>query len=338
MNKGGIMIVPGKWITIGKKGFSVDNIEKLLQYDVSGIRINTGHSTYEWIKSIVMKLAALSFPLDRVYLDIANTKPRIHIPEHGEIVIAQDECITIHKGDQNSNIYILPNHVCYFESLSKDEILYFGDGQIECTICDNTDSFITLRAKENATFSNNMAIGIVGKSISHFLITENEKKEINEILSQYPISLILSFVNSAEDVIYAKKLFPRAARVVPKIETENAVQNFCEIAKECDTVFVGRGDLALSTGIEKIGVIQQELVQKAHAVGCRIAIGTGILDSLKTQEIPSRAEIIDITNCCFQRVDYIVLTSETGGSKTPYKAIYYLDKTLEFLGEYHKHE
>lgn len=328
------MIIPGKWITIGKKGFSVDNIDELLLHNISGIRINTGHSTYEWIRSIVKKLASLSFPLDKVYLDIANAKPRIHIDDPGEIIIEKNEYLTIDKGKQSANIYISQDDVHFFESLTSEDILYFGDGQIECTISDNTKTSIILMAKEKVTISNNMAIGIVGKSISHFMVTENEKKEINRILSQYSISLILSFVNSINDVIYAKKLFPRAASLVPKIETENAVHNFYEIAKGCDIIFIGRGDLALSTGIEKIGVIQQDLIQQAHAVGCKVAVGTGVLDSLKTQEIPSRSEIIDITNCCFQKVEYIVLTSETGGSRTPYKAIYYLDKTLDFLRGY----
>ena len=87
----------------------------------------------------------------------------------------------------------------------------------------------------------------------------------------------------------------------------------------------------MSLGIEKIGIAQKELIEKAHCAGCKVALGTGTLDSLKTNAIPSRAEIIDITNSCLLGVDYIVLTSETGGSKTPYKAINHLEKTLSYL-------
>lgn len=77
--------------------------------------------------------------------------------------------------------------------------------------------------------------------------------------------------------------------------------------------------------------MQQNLINKAHQKGCKISVGTGTLDSLKWSEIPLRAEIIDITNSCLKGVDVIALTSETGGSKTPFKAINYLVKILDYI-------
>ena len=55
-------------------------------------------------------------------------------------------------------------------------------------------------------------------------------------------------------------------------------------------------------GIEKIGIIQKEIIQKAQKAGCKISIGTGTLDSLKWSQIPLRAEIIDITNSCLRKI------------------------------------
>ena len=56
---------------------------------------------------------------------------------------------------------------------------------------------------------------------------------------------------------WAKKVFPHAASVIPKIETGTAVSNIESILAQSDTIFVGRGDLGLSLGIEKIGIIQK---------------------------------------------------------------------------------
>ena len=109
-----------------------------------------------------------------------------------------------------------------------------------------------------------------------------------------------------------------------------------QILSQSDTIFIGRGDLALSTGIEKIGIVQKKLISIAQKVGCKISLGTGTLDSLKWSEIPLRAEIIDITNSCFEGIDYIALTSETGGSQIPFKSINFLKKILDYIKEVEK--
>lgn len=110
------------------------------------------------------------------------------------------------------------------------------------------------------------------------------------------------------------------------------MNNIENILTHSDTIFIGRGDLGLSMGVEKIGIVQKILISKAQKAGCKISLGTGTLDSLKWSEIPLRAEIIDITNSCLEEVDYIALTSETGGSFTPFKSIDFLKNTLDYIG------
>ena len=325
------MKVPQKWVTIGRRGFSVDNIEMLIPWNVSGIRINTGHSSFQWTYDIISRLNSLNYPMNQVLLDIGNTKPRLNMNNMDGIEVDHQMKITIYKNPINIENAVWLNNDDFFKIAQPNDIVYFGDGEMECIIDSVDMSKILLEAITPGKISKGMSIGIKEKDFFHFYISETEINRINELVNEYFISLILSFVEYADDVKWAKNIFPKAAKIIPKIETQRAVSNIDTILTECDTIFIGRGDLALSLGIEKIGVAQKELIEKAHHANCEVALGTGILDSLRTNEIPSRAEIIDITNSCFSGVDYIVLTSETGGSKTPYKAISYLDKTLSYI-------
>lgn len=327
------MKIPKKWITIGRKGFSVDNIHMLIPWNVSGIRINTGHSSFQWTYDIISRLKSLNYPMNQILLDIGNTKPRLNTNNIDGIEVYHQMKMTIYKNPQNAENSIWLNNDDFFKIAQANDIVYFGDGEMECTIDNVDNSKILLEVITPGKISKGMSIGIKGKDFFHFCISETEINNISELLNEYSISLILSFVESADDVRWAKSSFPKAAKIIPKIETQRAVSNIDTIFFECDTIFIGRGDLGLSLGIEKIGIAQKELIEKAHCVGCEVALGTGTLDSLKTNEIPSRAEIIDITNSCLLGVDYIVLTSETGGSKTPYKAISHLEKTLSYIKE-----
>ena len=194
-----------------------------------------------------------------------------------------------------------------------------------------SEHYITLKSLSDGTLTNNVSIGIVGKELARFKIDSNEVIEVNKILLDYPVCLILSFVEKSDNILWAKKVFPKAHSIIPKIETNAAVKNFKSIVDITKTVFIGRGDLGLSVGIEKIGILQKQLVLQAHKANCYVAIGTGTLDSLKWSQVPLRAEVIDITNYCYEPVDAIVLTSETAGSKQPFKAIDFLMKTLFYI-------
>ena len=66
---------PGLWITIGKRGFNQRNLDKLVnEYNPSGIRINAGRSTHEWVLSALKILNDLHYDMSNVYVDIGNQK------------------------------------------------------------------------------------------------------------------------------------------------------------------------------------------------------------------------------------------------------------------------
>ncbi|MDR0386180.1 MAG: hypothetical protein LBH60_08900, partial [Prevotellaceae bacterium] len=73
------MKVPNIWVTVGRRGFSGNNLKRLSEYDIAGIRINTGRNSYEWIYETVEELSRLNYPVSNILLDIGNTKPRLNL-------------------------------------------------------------------------------------------------------------------------------------------------------------------------------------------------------------------------------------------------------------------
>lgn len=324
------MKTPEVWITVGQRGFNDENLKRLCNYEIAAYRINTGRSSLNWAYQTIRKLVSMGIAPKNIYLDIGNKKPRITLQNKDSIEIKIEDIISIsHEVTKKADGWL--SNCIFFEELSLDDTVYFGDGEIECSVVEITQQTVKLKSLSNGTLTNNVAIGIVGKELVHFHIDSKEIDEINKILLDFPICLILSFVEKSDDIICSKELFPKAHNIVPKIETWSAVENFDSIVDVAKTIFIGRGDLGLSAGLEKIGIIQKQLVLKAHEAGCYVALGTGTLDSLKWSQVPLRAEIIDITNSCYESIEAIVLTSETAGAKQPFKAIDFLMKTLSFI-------
>jgi len=324
------MKTPKFWVTVGERGFVSNDFKKLLEYNIAGIRINTGRSPYDWIYKTIEHLSQLNYPLSQILLDIGNTKPRLNLIDKNNVNLKKDEVFIISNGMSDGVNALLQNQR-FFDKIKVNDTVYFSDGEIEGIVEEITQDIVVLRSLSTGILGNNVSIGIKGKEFFNFNIDEEEISRINAILSCFHVSIILSFVENGDNVVWAKKRFPKAASVIPKIETVSAVDNIESILAQSDTIFIGRGDLALSMGIEKIGIVQKFLIHKAQKTGCKISIGTGTLDSLRWSEIPLRAEIIDITNSCFEGIDYIALTSETGGSQTPFKSIDFLNQILDYI-------
>lgn len=327
------MITPKICITIGEQCLNNGSLYQLLDLNIDAIRINSGRVSFEKINTILSELSTLGFPMEKVYLDIGNQKTRIELNDNqNSLAIHTGDVIILHKKSQSANHMVSLDSTDFFMKIQKGDVVYFGDGEKEAEVLNITPNNISLLSKFTGEITDKLSIGIKGKAISHYRLNEKETEEIQTLLSKYRLNLILSFVETKTDVLSTKDSFPSALTIVPKIETAAAVENIEDIMSISNSIFIGRGDLGLAIGVEKIGICQHKLIKAAHNANCKTAIGTGVLDSLRWNhnEMPTRAEICDITNLCIQNVDTIVLTSETGG-RDPLKATIWLQRIVEYI-------
>ncbi len=145
------------------------------------------------------------------------------------------------------------------------------------------------------------------KDISAFKITR--KKQIK--------NYALSFCNKMEDVSNMKKLVPKDAKIIAKIENKVGFSNCKEICKIADSILIDRGDLSKEFNIEDIPIIQKEITKIAKDEKTKIFVATNFLESMINNPFPNRAEINDIYNTLIDGVDGLVLAAETAVGKYP---------------------
>lgn len=56
-------------------------------------------------------------------------------------------------------------------------------------------------------------------------------------------------------------------KIIAKIESTEALENYDEILEECDGIMVARGDLGVEIPMETLPIAQKEIVRRCKSVG-----------------------------------------------------------------------
>ena len=134
----------------------------------------------------------------------------------------------------------------------------------------------------------------------------------------------LSFVQTADDVRAALGVMREAGRTVPviaKIERPAAVENLDSILEVAQGVMVARGDLGLEMPLEQVPRVQKQIIRRARAAGVPSILATQVLESMRVEPRPTRAEVSDAANAVDEGADAIMLAGETAVGAYPVRAV-----------------
>jgi pyruvate kinase len=205
-----------------------------------------------------------------------------------------------------------------FEQVKVGEKILFDDGKIKGLIKEVSDQHIWVSIQQTANglakLRADKGINLPESTLTISGLTEKDKADLPFIAAHADV-VNFSFVNRPEDVAeLISELEKLDARdklgVILKIETQSGFNQLTDILLEAMQVYpigvmIARGDLAIETGWDNIGRVQEEILSLCQAAHITDIWATQVLEGLAKKGIPSRAEITDAVMA--QRADCVML-------------------------------
>jgi len=116
--------------------------------------------------------------------------------------------------------------------------------------------------------------------------------------------------------------------IIAKIERPQAVERLDEILHEANGIMIARGDLGLELPLEHVPQVQRAATAQARALGLPVIVATQVLDSMRTEPRPTRAEVSDAAHAVDDQVDAIMLAGETAVGLAPAHVVRTLDAII----------
>jgi len=116
--------------------------------------------------------------------------------------------------------------------------------------------------------------------------------------------------------------------LIAKLERPEAIARLDEVLRASDGVMVARGDLGLEMPFEHVPQVQKRITHRARAIGIPVIVATQVLESMRTEPRPTRAEVSDAANAVDDGVDAIMLSGETAAGAYPVRAVHTLDLVI----------
>jgi pyruvate kinase len=309
-------------------GPACDTYEKLLELVKAGVnvfRLNFSHGSHENKKKIVEHIRKINKtePFNIAILgDLQGPKLRVGEIEGGEMTIVPGDILTFTNEKVIGNkerIYV--SYTNLHEDVVIGNTILINDGKLEVKvkkILKNND--VEVEVTMGGVLSSKKGINLPDTKISLPALTEKDLEDLDFIIEERLDWVALSFVRSVKDLEGLRKRLEAKnskTKIISKIEKPEALENLRDIIVESDAVMIARGDLGVELPVEKIPLLQKQIIRMCLHRAKPVIVATQMMESMIELNKPNRSEITDVANAVIEGADAVMLSAETAAGEHP---------------------
>lgn len=311
--------------TVGPACDTYDKLLELVKAGVNVFRLNFSHGAHEEKTKIIEHIRKINKkePFNIAIIgDLQGPKLRVGDIEGGEMEIKPGDILTFTNEKVMGNkerIYV--SYPDLHHDVKPGNVILINDGRLEVKVkklLKNND--VQVEVTLGGILSSNKGINLPDTKISLPALTKKDLADLDFIMEQQLDWVALSFVRSVKDIeILRKKLDHKQSKtkIIAKIEKPEALENLRDIIVESDAVMIARGDLGVELPVEKVPLLQKQIIRKCMHRAKPVIVATQMMESMIEFNKPNRSEITDVANAVVEGADAVMLSGETATGNHP---------------------
>ncbi|MBL7740495.1 MAG: pyruvate kinase [Chitinophagaceae bacterium] len=336
----GLMHTHHRTKIVATVGPACDTYEKLLELVQAGVnvfRLNFSHGAHEDKAKIIEYIRKINKnePYNIAILgDLQGPKLRVGEIENNALPVVAGDILTFTNEKVVGNkdrIYV--SYTGLHKDVKVGNTIMIDDGKLEVVvkqILPNND--VQVEVTLGGTISSKKGINLPDTKISLPALTEKDLADLDFIIQQQLDWVALSFVRRTEDITQLRNIINKhksKTKIIAKIEMPEALNNIRDIIIESDGIMVARGDLGVELPVEKVPLIQKQLIRKSLHRAKPVIVATQMMESMIDRVKPNRSEITDVANAVLEGADAVMLSGETATGKHPALVVQTMCKIIE---------
>ncbi len=320
--------------TVGPSCSTQPVLQSLVNAGVDCFRVNLSHGTmeekgnfFDLVKSVKTKTGERP----AILADLSG--PKIRVNGLKDIInLSKGDIVRISNEEKGEGVIPVSN-VVRFQSVNQGAKILINDGLVTLKVKEHVSNrTLICETLISGKVEDRKGVNFPGIDLDVPPLTKQDELDLKLSLEKGADWIALSFVRSASDYDLVKAKVKEQGFLTPimaKIEKWEAVVNLDSIINTFDAVMVARGDLGVELPLERVPLIQKDVIAKASQASKPVIIATQILDSMTERPVPTRAEVSDIANAILDGADTLMVTGETAAGKHPEKVIKVLNRVIK---------
>ncbi len=322
--------------TLGPASREPQVLDALMSAGVDIFRLNFSHGTQSEHAGAFHQVREAARRADRhvaILQDLSGPKIRTGRLDGGRPIALQrgDPLIVAIGDDVGGAGRVFTTYGELALRVAKGDHLLLDDGKVELLVETATPAEIHTRVIEGGELGEHKGINAPKVPLRSDM-TEKDHRDLAFGLALGVDMIALSFVQSAADITRVRALLVADGRpkvpLVAKLERPEAIDRLDEILDASDAVMVARGDLGLEIPLERVPRVQKDILRRSRARGVPVIVATQVLESMRTEPRPTRAEASDAAGAVDGGADAIMLSGETATGFYPVRSVEVLDAII----------
>ena len=305
--------------SIGPASSSVEVFTEMVKAGANIARINFSHATIEEREQVVSTVKAVRANLNTHIGILYDTKgPEFRngevIPE-GIDLIPGNTIKVVKENVIGDNTQFSLNHPDAIDALEIGNSILLENGLMEIKVVEKYPDYLVCEVINGGKLFSRKSLSAPGVNLNIPFISDVDREDIIYACRHEGDFLAASFVQSPEDVLAIREILKSENRedmkIISKIESQMGMNNLEEIVKVSDGCMVARGDLGVEVPMSDLPICQKKIVKLCRQYKKMCIVATEMLESMKHNPRPTRAEVTDVANAVYNGTDAVMLSGET---------------------------